>query len=56
MFILTILEQLSRLEQIHNKGVIHRDIKPENFVIKAMPKKRKAACESEKSKAQNDFT
>ena len=51
-FFLTTLVQLSRLEQIHNRGVIHRDIKPENFVLKPVAKNRKPLrkCLAEKER------
>lgn len=39
MSVLLIVEQmLSRLEQIHQLGVVHRDVKPENFMLKRQQK------------------
>ena len=49
--------QLSRLEQIHNRGVIHRDIKPENFVFKPMTQNRieKMSLAEKKQARINNF-
>ncbi|RWS18088.1 casein kinase I isoform gamma-3-like protein, partial [Leptotrombidium deliense] len=34
------LQMITRIETVHQKGLVHRDIKPENFLFGKQPKKK----------------